>query len=131
MKLGASYATAIELPGCTITSKATSKKLIVYPYLFTDANAVLESGLGVSELTLSGVCKTSAERDALEPICESKGMKYLYFPSANGQDHDRYMKVYTHPAQLSPITATVYRYEIQCIAADSNVYKRSDDTAVW
>lgn len=131
MKLGTSYATAVTLPGCQITSKKTGKKLTVYPYLFTDTNAVLESGLGPCELTLSGVCKDSTERDALEPACESKGVKNLYFPSANGLDHDRYMKVYTHPAQLSPVTATVYRYEIACIAADSQVYKRSDDSAVW
>ena len=131
MKLGTSYATATELPGCTISAKATKKKLTVYEYLFTDANAVLESGLGVSELTLSGVCNGSTERDAIEGACETKGETKVWFPSANGQDHDRYMKIYTHPARLTPITATTYRYEIPCIAADQAVYERSDDGEVW
>ena len=72
-----------------------------------------------------------SNRDAIEQACESAGEKNLYFPSALGEDDDRYYKVYTQPARFSPHGATVYQYSFECVCADAAVYLTADDTAVW
>ena len=122
---------ALTLPGGTITSIKPIKKMTVYEYLWTDTNAIEESGLGVRSVTVTGRVTTLATRDDIEQACESAGVKKLYFPSVNGASHDRYYKVQTHPAVLTPITGTIYDYTIECLCADSAVYLTADDSAVW
>lgn len=116
---------------CTINGSTPAKKLTVYQYLWTDANYVEESGLAPRTLTVSGIVSGSADRDLIEQACETTGEKKLYFPSATGQDDDRYYKVYTNPAHFTPLTATVYEYSFECVCADSAIYLTADDTAIW
>lgn len=130
MKLG-----TLDLSTSTISSTmstiAPAKKLTVYQYLWSDSNYVEESGQGPRSITVSGLVSSASDRDAIEQACESAGEKNLYFPSATGQDDDRYYKVYTQPAQFSPLTANVYQYTFECVCADAAVYLTADDTAVW
>lgn len=115
----------------TISGVKRTKKITVYEYLWTDANAVEEAGLGVRSFTVSGVLSGSSDRDALEQACESAGVKNLYFASIVGATDDRYYKVQTHPCVFEPITATVYSYSFECICADGALYDSATDTAVW
>lgn len=114
-----------------ITKNEVTKKRAVYEYLFSDENAVEECGLGPRYLTVSGLVKTAADRDALEQACQSGGVKKLYFPSAQGEDDDRYYKVQTMPVSFVAETASVYRYTFECIAADSSIYDADTDEVIW
>ena len=124
---------AITLTGATF-SIAESKKFSIYEYLWSDTNAVEESGAGVTTIQVSGLLTSAAARDALQAACQAGGAKKLYFTSAIGATaDDRYYNVYTKPLQLAPDnkSATVYTYSLECIAADTTVYLTSDDSAVW
>ena len=123
---------AVDLPGATF-SIAETKKVTVYPFLWTDSNAVEESGAGPTTISVSGVFLTRAQRDALQAACQSNGTKKLYFASEIGETDDRYFIVYTQPLQLAPASksATVYTYAFQAIAADTHVYDADTDLAVW
>jgi hypothetical protein len=123
---------ALELPGATLSIKPT-KKMTVYQYLWCDVNAIEESGLGVRSIGVSGICTTSAERDAIEQACESKGVKKLYFSSAQGLSDDRYYKVQTNAMQHAPVgyNASLYGYSFECLCSDPAVYVTATDLAVW
>lgn len=122
---------ALDLQNASIGNIKVVKKLTVYEYLWTDTNAVEEAGLGVRSLVVTGIAESAATRDAIEQACEAAGVKHLYFPSAQGQSDDRYYHVYTQPAALEPITASMYRYTIECICADPRVYVTSTNLVVW
>ena len=122
----------VDLPGATF-SIAETKKLTVYEYLWTDRNAVEESGAGPTTINVVGLFKTRAGRDALQATCQANGTKKLYFASQIGETDDRYFIVYTQPLQLAPASksATVYTYSFTAIAADTHVYDADTDLAVW
>ena len=127
MKLDALSLTA------TITRFVPKKKLVTFEYPWCDVNEVEEQGLGITGITVEGTLNGYAARDALWAACEAAGVKKLYFPSVVGAGDDRYMKVYTHAPQFQPAggSATVYRYTLECLAADPAVYDAATDTAVW
>lgn len=121
----------LTLPSSIISAVRGVKKLTVYQYLWSSVNAVEESGLGPTTIIVRGVCTDSAIRDSLEQACQATGVKKLYFPSAQGEIDDRYFNVYTHPAQLTPLTPSIYNYEIECIAADPTIYDAGTDAPIW
>lgn len=122
----------VELHGI-ITENSPSKKITIYEYLWTNENAIEESGLGIRTLNVEGVAYNEAERDEVERICESPGVKKLYFASSFGAEDDRYYKVYTKTAQLSATGANpdVWNYTVECLCADSAVYFTATDSVVW
>lgn len=107
------------------------KKLTVYPYDHSDVNEIEEAGLGPRTITVDGKVNGSTNRDALEQACESAGEKKLYFPSAQGQDNDRYYKVKTHPLVLTGVTASIYSFVMECICTDEHQYYEATDLVVW
>jgi len=123
---------AITLTGATMTISG-HKKMTTYEYLWTDANAVEESGLGIKKIDVTGLLLTAAARDTLEAACEAAGTKKLYFPSEIGESDDRYYIVYTDALTLAPSqgSATVYAYTLHCYAAAPAVYDASTDEVIW
>ncbi len=122
----------LTLVNARIVSNVVTRKITEYEYLWCNENAVEESGLGIRRLVVEGWLETAADRDALEQACESAGIKKLYFESAvDVSPEDRYYKVQTLPAVLSPESASVYGYSFECLAADSAVYDAITDLAIF
>lgn len=122
---------SLTLPKAALKNINPTKKLVVYQYLYTDANDVEEQGLGPRGLSVEGLCEGATDRDAIEQACEAAGEKKLYFASDFGETDDRYYKVYTHPAQFGPLNEGQYPYTIECVCADSAIYDAAADTVIW
>jgi hypothetical protein len=115
----------------TITGINGEKKSTVYPYVFSDLNAMLEQGLGPVNLTFAGYVSGTTDRDALMALCETKAAKKFKFPSIIGAGDDRYYNVYTDPIQIVVRSATFYKYTLKMTAVDPKVYYVATDLAVW
>jgi len=120
------------LPGATITSFAPSAKQAVHVYDWSDECGVTDMGAGPTTIDVQGVANGTTERLAVVTACEAARIAEarLYFASIVGADDDYYYRVRTGPAQMAPISATVYRYSFQAIALVPYIYDADTDVRV-
>jgi hypothetical protein len=115
------------LPACRITSVSPSSKQTVHVYDWSDECAVTDMGAGPTTITVEGITATDDERYDVIAACGEARLAEtnLYFPSETGQSDDSYYRVFTGPAQWTPVSATVYRYSFQAIAVVPYIYSTS------
>jgi len=126
MKLG-----TLTLNNCTINTIVYAKKMVVHEYPWSDSNYVTEHGQGVTQVTISLLLNGTTDRDAFEAACHTAGAKKLYFASIVGADDDRYYLVHTATPSITPESATLFRAEVTCFAADPFPYVTATDAHVY
>ena len=114
---------AVPLPGATY-SESPKAKMTVIEYDQSNLNEVVKNGIGVGTVSVSGICKTADEAEAIKAECLLETESKLYFPSARGKSDDVYYNCYTTPAQVTPVdkNADIYEYSFDCLVPDWTRY---------
>ncbi len=111
-----------DLPNARFISRTPSVKKERHSYDFTDRNDRTRKGRGPTALTIKGIA-TTAELEEIEFATGRDTLYTLYYPSAQGDDEDRYyQRVDADPVKSVALSAELHEYTIDVEALDPYAY---------
>lgn len=123
MKLVDADGNTLHLDNAWLVRGATTYKIALHDYLFSDDTDATWLGRGPTQLRIQRTC-TTTELEAMSLFLARGEELALWFPSAQGDEDNRYYQrvIATSGPQGPSATAGIHRVEVPLLALDPCVY---------